>query len=355
MERVVQAPEAATNGVNKALLHKFVIAIGKVAKIDYDAQAKAMMSPQQLAAFRLSLQERERQVKSDISRDSAVKGTLEIASRMQESEHKLKPTKIEEFLSAKQQAALRRWYRQKVKATVSGIMPYQQYRVLEKKLSANSDFRHRYDKARMALILGQEAALPWYQRVKNLRKTPPGCLRFSSKKIIPIRGTLIVGITYGPPYVTDQGTARSALFLKLNPPLDVCHIKSTKVAPVPRSTTAGALFGVRQQYQVTKVTYYNLRVPALFVLGDWLGHSYQFKRSEAVKELVSPYLAGHVQIWARLIGDTNNPGGWAVDNVLKVCLVRHNKLVRCRGSVRHYALVSGTIEPASAASSQLRL
>jgi len=348
--RPTQPPMAATSRVSEALLHKFVIAVEKVALINYDGRAKTMMNPQQKAALLRVLQKQESQAKSAVTWISATKATIGIAERLREYKYKIDTVRVETFLSPAQRAALARWYQRKIKSTVGHIMSYSQYRELRDKLDTDPKFRHQFHTAYMDLVLSQGPQLPWFQQVKDLRKVPPGCLRFSDKKIIPIRGTLVIEITYGPPYVTDQGTPHPSLFLKLIPPLNVCHIANPNVALTAPTATIGDFSGERQQYKVTSVTYYNISIPGLFVLGNWLGYNYHRWRTEAVEKLIDPYLGGRIQIWARIFGETNNPGGWAVDSVLKVCLMQHDKLVKCRGHLPDSAPTVGTVEPRTLAS-----
>lgn len=341
-----QTPAAETTAVSNALLHKFITAVGRVTKIDYDRHARGIMGAHQRAALRQALREEKQMAQSAVTWISAAKSTSERASRLRETKQTLKPVRLEAFLNPQQKKALQQWYRQKKQSTVSQIMPYSQYHALDKRLDTDPKFYQRFLAAQAKAVSSQQPSLPWYAQVRLIHNAPPHCLRFSRKKIYKLQGTVFVRFHYSTPYVTVNGTPYPEIFLKLRPPLDVCHIPNYHVTSTPSNPTSiEALKNTK--YKVTGVSYSNFVIPAVGVSGNWLGYVYQNWRIQTVIKLIDPYLTGRIQIWARLVGDTNFSVGWGVYNVLKACVVRHQALMRCQGHLPAKAPVVATTYPAA--------
>lgn len=165
----------------------------------------------------------------------------------------------------------------------------------------------------------------YFNQTYETTKSLPGCLKskMATKPYVgALRGKLVERTFYGPPWVTDTGTPRVMLLIKLYRPLSVCDIPN--LSNPAQAINQGGITG--------------LSVP------EWLGYTVEWRNggmrltklvgghekifSPKTEEILNPYLGRRIQVRG-LVNMANFPTPWFIE-VKQVCLLNHGDTVRCR-------------------------
>lgn len=167
----------------------------------------------------------------------------------------------------------------------------------------------------------------YFNQTHEITKPPPGCLQSKSPIepwVATLRGMLVERTFYGPPWVTDAGTPRGVLLIKLDRPLSICGIRT--LSQPPKIINEGGITGLSIPWWLGYTLEWRTGSMKLTRL---VGEKEKIYDQDVNQEILNPYLDRNVQI-SGSVNMANFPMPWTI-NVVRVCLIVHGKVDRCRG------------------------